>query len=123
MLFFDNNPASRDLWAKEIWIYDYRTNIHYTLKKKQMKLEDLQDFFTCYSASNRNDRMEIWSEENPEGSWKKFTYEEIIARDKINLDIFWPKDKSLAGLDNFADPDILANEIIENIEAGLGSFK
>jgi len=88
-----------------------------------MKLTDLQDFITCYNPGNRNDRKEIWSEENPEGRWRKFTYDEIIARDKTNLDIFWLKDKSLADLDNLPDPDILANEIIENIEAGLESFK
>jgi len=123
VLFFDNNPASREPWTKEVWIYDYRTNIHHTLKKKPMKLADLQDFIACYNPNNRNERKEIWSEENPEGRWRKFTYEEIIARDKTNLDIFWLKDKSLADLDNLPDPDILANEIIENIEAGLGSFK
>ena len=123
VLFFDNNPASREPWTKEVWIYDYRTNIHHTLKKKPMKLADLQDFIAYYSPNNRNERKEIWSEENPEGRWRKFTYEEIIARDKTNLDIFWLKDKSLADLDNLPDPDILANEIIENIEAGLGSFK
>jgi len=63
------------------------------------------------------------AKENPEGRWRKFTYQEIIARDKTNLDIFWLKDKSLANLDNLPDPDILASEIIENIEAGLESFK
>jgi len=88
-----------------------------------MSLADLQDFIKCYNATNRNDRKETWSEENPEGRWRKFAYEEIIARDKTNLDIFWLKDKSLADLDNLPDPDILANEIIENIEASLESFR
>ena len=123
VLFFDNNPASREPWTQEVWIYDYRTNIHHTLKKKPMKLANLQDFIACYNPNNRNVRKDIWSEENPEGRWRKFTYEEIMARDKTNLDIFWLKDKSPADLDNLPDPDILANEIIENIEAGLESFK
>jgi type I restriction enzyme M protein len=123
VLFFDNKPASRDPWTKEVWIYDYRTNVHHTLKKRTMKQEDLQDFVKCYNPANRHDRKGTWSEENPEGRWRKFTYEEIFARDKTNLDIFWLKDKSLADLDNLPDPDILANEIIENIEAGLLSFK
>ncbi len=123
VLFFDNNPASRDPWTKEVWIYDYRTNIHHTPKKKPMKLADLQDFISSYNPGNRNDRQEIWSEKSPEGRWRKFTFDQIIARDKTNLDIFWLKDKSLADLDNLPDPDILANEIIENIEAGLESFK
>jgi hypothetical protein len=123
VLFFNNKPASKDPWTKEVWIYDYRTNIHHTLKKNPLKLEDLRDFITLYNPSNRNKRKETWSEENPEGRWRKFSYEEIIARDKTNLDIFRLKDKSLADLDNLPDPDILANEIIENIEAGLESFK
>ncbi|MDM8557408.1 class I SAM-dependent DNA methyltransferase [Candidatus Parabeggiatoa sp. HSG14] len=121
VLFFDNQKASRDHWTKAVWVYDYRTNIHHTLKKKPLKLEDLRDFITLYNPINK--RQAIWSEDNPEGRWRKFTYDEIIARDKTNLDIFWLKDKSLADLDNLPDPDILASEIIENIEAGLESFK
>ncbi len=88
-----------------------------------MQLEDLQDFINCYHPANRNDRKETWSEENPEGKWRKFTYQEITARDKTNLDIFWLKDKSLADLDNLPDPDLLAHEIIEDMEAGLESFR
>lgn len=89
-----------------------------------MKLEDLQDFIKCYNPENRNNRKETWdAETNPEGRWRKFTYEEIIARDKTSLDIFWLKDNSLTDLDNLPEPDILAEEIIENIEAGLNSFK
>ena len=123
VLFFDNKPASKEAWTQEVWIYDYRTNVHHTLKKNTMKLEDLRDFIKCYNPSNRNDRKETWSEENPDGRWRKYSYDEIIARDKTNLDIFWLKDKSLADLDNLPDPDVLASEIIENIEAGLESFK
>lgn len=123
VLFFDNKPASRDPWTKEVWIYDYRTNVHHTLKKKPLQLEDLRDFIDCYNPTNRNKRTESWSEKNPEGRWRKFSYDEIIARDKTNLDIFWLKDESLADLDNLPDPDILANEIVENIEAGLESFR
>ena len=123
VLFFDNKPASKEAWTQEVWIYDYRTNVHHTLKKNTMKLEDLQDFIKCYNPSNRNDRKETWSEENPDGRWRKYSYDQIIARDKTNLDIFWLKDKSLADLDNLPDPDVLASEIIENIEAGLESFR
>ena len=128
VLFFDNKAASRDAWTKDVWFYDYRTNVHHTLKKKTMQLSDLQEFIDCYNPSNRSDRTETWAEEEtdgktPEGRWRKFTYDEIFARDKTNLDIFWLKDKSLTDLDNLPDPDILAFEIIENIEAGLASFK
>jgi type I restriction enzyme M protein len=123
VLFFDNKPASKNAWTKDVWIYDYRTNIHHTLKKKPLRLEDLRDFITLYNPENRHKRKETWSEENTEGRWRKYAYDEIIARDKTNLDIFWLKDKSLVDLDNLPDPDILANEIIENIEAGLESFR
>jgi len=123
VIFFDNKPASKDPWTKEVWIYDFRTNIHFTLKKNTMKYEDLKDFIACYKPENRNGRQGTWSEDNPEGRWRKFTYDEIVARDKTSLDIFWIKDKSLADLDNLPDPDVLAEEIIENLEAGLESFK
>lgn len=88
-----------------------------------MTSEHLQEFVQCYNPENRHKRMETWSAENPEGRWRKFSYAEIIERDKTNLDIFWIKDQSLTDLDNLPDPDVLANEIIENIEAGLNSFK
>ena len=123
VLFFNNKPASKDPWTKEVWIYDYRTNIHHTLKKKTMRLEDLRDFIALYNSENIYKRTETWTEDNPEGRWRKFTYNEILSRDKTNLDIFWLKDKSLADLDNLPDPDVLAGEIIENIEAGLESFR
>lgn len=123
VLFFDNKPASKEPWTKEVWIYDFRTNIHFTLKKNPMKLEDLQDFIKCYNPTNRHNRVETYSEENPEGRWRKFKYEDIITRDKTSLDIFWLKDKSLADLDNLPEPDILANEIIDDLEAGLESFR
>ena len=122
VLFFDNRPGARDPWTKEVWVYDYRTNVHHTLKKKPMTFDDLQDFICCYNPSNRHNRVETWSDENPEGRWRKFTYTEIIDRDKTNLDIFWLRDESLADLDNLPDPDIIANDIIENIEASLESF-
>jgi type I restriction enzyme M protein len=124
VLFFDNHEASKKPWTKEVWIYDYRTNIHHTLKKKPLRFEDLQDFVTCYNPLNRHKRKEVWNEQsNPEGRWRKFSYEQIVVRDKTSLDIFWLKDKSLADLDNLPEPDILAGEIIENLEAGLNSFR
>ncbi|MFM6062017.1 MAG: N-6 DNA methylase [Microcystis panniformis] len=123
VIFFDNKPAAKDPWTKAIWFYDFRTNIHFTLKKNPLKPADLQDFITCYHPQNRHQRRETYSEQNPEGRWRKFTYNEIIARDKTSLDIFWLKDKSLTDLDNLPDPDVLALEIMENLEAGLESFR
>jgi len=124
VLFFDNREASPNPWTKEVWYYDYRTNIHHTLKKKPLRFDDLQDFIDCYNPENRHKRKATWTEKrNPEGRWRKFTYKELIARDKTSLDIFWLKDKSLTDLDNLPEPDELAEEIIENLEAGLASFR
>lgn len=124
VIFFDGKPASKNPWTKEVWIYDYRTNIHHTLKKNPLKTDDLRDFIACYNPKNRHIRKETYNPAvNPDGQWRRFTYEEIIERDKTSLDITWIKDKSLADLDNLPDPDILAAEIIENLEAGLESFK
>jgi type I restriction enzyme M protein len=89
-----------------------------------LKLEDLNDFIGCYHPENMNKRKERYHAElNPEGRWRRFTYEDILARDKTSLDITWIKDKSLTDLDNLPDPDVLANDIIENLEAGIESFK
>src|SRR6185312_10672063 len=123
VLFFDAKPASKNPWTKEVWIYDYRTNIHHTLKKNPLKLDDLKEFIKLYNPDNISKRKETYSTSNPEGRWRKFSYDEIIARDKTSLDITWLKDKSLADLDNLPEPDVLATEIIENLEAGLLSFK
>lgn len=103
---------------------DYRTNIHHTLKKNPLKLNDLQEFVTSYNSANRHKRTETYhATNNPEGRWRKFNYDEIVARDKTSLDITWLKDKSLADLDNLPDPDILAEEIAGNLESALGSFR
>ena len=124
VVFFDAKPSAKDPWTKEIWYYDYRTNVHHTLKKNPLKLDDLQDFINCYQPGNRHTRKETFNAEtNPEGRWRKFSYDEIVSRDKTSLDITWLKDKSLADLDNLPDPDVLANDILENLEAGLENFR
>jgi type I restriction enzyme M protein len=124
VLFFDNQPAAKDPWTKEVWYYDYRTNIHHTLKRKPMRFEDLAEFIACYQPSNRHQRKETWHpEKTPDGRWRRFTHAELAARDKTSLDIFWLKDRSLADLDNLPDPKDLAEEIVENVEAGLDNFR
>ena len=89
-----------------------------------MKLDDLRDFIDCYHPANRHKRKETYNaEKNPDGRWRKYAYDEIISRDKTSLDITWLKDKSLTDLDSLPDPDVLAGDIIENLEAGLESFR
>lgn len=124
VIFFDNRPASKDPWTKEIWIYDFRTNVHFTLKKNPLTFQDLSDFITCFHPKNRHERSETWHPEtNPDGRWRRFTYDEIVARDKTNLDITWVKDDSLADLDNLPEPNEIASGIVENVEAALESFR
>jgi type I restriction enzyme M protein len=124
VIFFDAKPAAPEPWTKEVWIYDYRTNVHHTLKKNPIRAENLVEFVELYKPANRHTRQESFNaESNPDGRWRKFTYDEIIARDKTSLDITWVKDQSLADLDNLPDPDILALEIVENIEAALSNFR
>ena len=123
VIFFDNRTASPDVQTKEVWIYDFRTNVHFTLKQNTMKAEDLKDFIACYNPDNRYKRGETYNDKNPDGRFRRFTYAQIKERDKTSLDIFWIKDKSLADLDGLPDPDVLAGEIIDNLETAIESFR
>ncbi|NWF76961.1 MAG: SAM-dependent DNA methyltransferase [Nitrospirae bacterium] len=123
VLFFDRKPASEKPWTKEVWFYDLRTNINFTLKTNPLRYEDLKEFVECYNPENRFKRKPTWSEKNPEGRWRSFMYDEIVQRDKVNLDIFWLKDKSLEDSENLPEPDELARDLAENLEAALEQFK
>ncbi|MFT6863603.1 MAG: type I restriction enzyme M protein [Akkermansiaceae bacterium] len=124
VLFFDNRAAAKGVATKEVWYYDYRTNIHHTLKRSPLRLDNLREFIDCYRPNSRHKRKPTWdAEKNPDGRWRKYTYKELAARDKTSLDLFWLKDDTLTDLDNLPEPDVLADEIIDNIEAGLASFR
>lgn len=73
-------------------------------------------FIKCYNPKDRHDRKET-------ERFKYFTYEEIIQRDKVSLDIFWLKDDSIEDSANLPDPDKLAEDIVENLEDALEQFK
>ena len=122
VIFFDKKPASAKMQTKDVWIYDFRTNIHFTLKQNPMTDKDLEDFINCYNPENIKKRQETWSEDNPDGRFRKFSAKDILERDKTSLDIFWIKDKSLADLDNLPSPDVLADDITENLQSALDSF-
>jgi type I restriction enzyme M protein len=111
VLFFNKKPASKEVQTKKLWIYDFRTNIHFTLKTSPLKPGDLDDFVTCYKSRKETERF------------RSFSYDEIIQRDKLNLDIFWLKDDSLEDIDSLPAPDIIAAEIVENLEAALEQFR
>jgi type I restriction enzyme M protein len=115
VLFFDRKPASETPWTKTLWIYDFRTNQHFTLKTNSLKRSDLDDFVACYHPENRHERKET-------DRFKSFSYEDLVKRDKINLDIFWLKDDSLEDSANLPDPGVIALEIAEDLEAALDQF-
>lgn len=116
VLFFDKKEASKEASTKKVWIYDLRTNKHFTLKTNPLSKKDLEDFVGCYCADDRSERKE--SER-----FKGFDYEEILKRDKTNLDIFWLKDESLEDLDNLPDPDVIAGELVEELGAALEQLR
>lgn len=119
VLFFDKKPASQKAATSKVWIYDLRTNQHFTLKENPLQLKHLKEFIELYNPKNRHERKETYSEKNPNGKWRCYTYEEIIQRDKTNLDIFWIKDESLEDLENIPEPHILASEIKEELQNAL----
>jgi type I restriction enzyme M protein len=102
VLFFDKKPASEQPWTQRLWVYDLRTNQHFTLKQNPLRRRHLEDFVESYlPGKDRTERVE--SER-----WKSFTYDELVARDKANLDVTWLRDKSLEDADNLPSPEIIA---------------
>src|SRR5688572_19910386 len=115
VVFFDRKPAREKPWTEKLWIYDLRTNQHFTLKENSLKRSDLDDFVSCYHQKNRHGRRET-------ELFRPFTYEDLAKRDKVNLDIFWLKDESLEDSANLPDPRMIALEITQDLEAALEQF-
>jgi len=149
VLFFDKKPASETPWTKKLWIYDLRTNMHFTLKTSSLQRSDLDEFVKSYNPEDRHHRKATWKEKaspspqpspargegvknnrttsveevKGEGRWRSYNYDELVSRDKASLDIFWLKDESLEASDNLPDPDVIAQEIVEDLEAALEQFR
>ena len=123
VIFFDNRPASPDPQTSKVWYYDYRTNIHHTLKQKPLTYAHLEDFVACYKPENRHVRQPTWTEENPNGRWRPYSRDELLERDKASLDVFWLKDAAMTDLENLPEPEVLADEIMENLRSALASFE
>jgi type I restriction enzyme M protein len=115
VLFFDRKPAAEAPWTRELWVYDLRTNMHFTLKQNPLRYEHLREFINAYSAVDRSARTE--SER-----FHRFSYDELIQRDKASLDITWLRDESLEDMDNLPAPEVIAQEIAEDLEAALAEF-
>ena len=123
VLFFDKRPGAATPWTKELWIYDLRTNRHFTLKTSPLQRADLDEFVSCFNPANRHARKPTWSEASPEGRWRPYRYDELVARDKASLDIFWLKDEALEDSANLPPPDEIAADIVEDLRAALEQFE
>jgi type I restriction enzyme M protein len=115
VLFFDKRPAAEKPWTTRLWVYDFRTNQHFTQKTMSMKRSSLDEFVEVYKPDQRSSRVE--SER-----FKAFSYDELTARDKVNLDLIWLKDDSLEDVANLPAPEVIAREIMENLESALSEF-
>ena len=115
VLFFDRKPASETPWTKELWVYDLRTNQHFTLKQNPLRHEHLDDFVAAYKPETAHEREE--SER-----FQRFTYDELLAARQGSLDIIWLRDESLEDTDNLPPPEVIAQEIVEDLEAALAEF-
>jgi type I restriction enzyme M protein len=123
VLFLEKNKVSKKPSTKDIWFYDYRTNVHHTLKKNPLQFKHLESFVKCYHTKDRENTDETWSEKNLRGRFRRYSYSELLLRDKLNFDITWLKDDSLIDLDSLPEPEILAQEIIDSLESALNSFR
>jgi type I restriction enzyme M protein len=130
VVFFEKKGASETPWTKQLWIYDLRTNKHFTLKTNPLTRADLDEFVNLYQVGNRQQRQATWSPEpnasagsGPNGRWRAYSYDELVARDKTSLDIFWLKDDALADGDNLPAPGVIAAEIVEDLQAALEQFR
>jgi type I restriction enzyme M protein len=119
VLFFDQKPANEKPWMKQVWIYDCRASIHHTLRQSTIERSHLDDFVECYRPGDRHKRKATWSEKKPEGRWRSFGYDELLARDKVSLDLFCLRDESLEDSASLPDPDVIAEEIAEDLRTAL----
>ncbi len=116
VLFFDKKQAREEPWTQKLWIYDLRTNKNFTLKTNPLQDTDLQDFISVYKPDNRENRVET-------ERFRAFSYEELIEREHVNLDLFWLKEDSVEDAADLPTPDVLVAEITENLETALAQFQ
>ena len=123
VLFFDRKPGAKEPWTRTVWVYDLHTNKHFTLKTRPMTRTDLDDFVACYRPGDRHTREATWSEQTPEGRWRPYSYDEIVSRDKVSLDVFWLRDESLEDAADLPEPHVLAREIADDLRSALGQME
>src|SRR5256885_2174425 len=122
VLFFEKREGRAEAWTDRLWVYDLRTNMHFTLKQSPIQRKDFDEFVACYRPGKQHERKELWSEANPDGRWRCYEYADLLKRDKLSLDLFWLRDKSLTDTDSLPPPAVLATEIADDLEAALEQF-
>ncbi len=122
VIFFEKKEGRAKAWTDKLWVYDLRTNLHFTQKQSPIQRNDFDDFVACYQPGKLHRRKPTWSEQNPEGRWRAYDYEELLKRDKLSLDLFWIKDRSLTDTDSLPAPGILATELADDLETILEQF-
>jgi type I restriction enzyme M protein len=117
VLFFDKKRARLDRpWTSKLWVYDFRTGQHFTLRQRKLAREHLQDFVDCYRPGEPREQREVTER------FKAFDYDDLIARDKANLDITWLRDPDAEDSDNLPPPEVIAQEIVDDLQAALNEF-
>jgi len=122
VLYFDKKPAREGAWTNRLWVYDLRTNAHFTLKQNPLRRHHLDEFVGAYNPADHHHRRPTWSEETPDGRWHSYDYEDLLRRDKVNLDLFWLRDESLEDAASLPEPDVIAGEIAEDLQSALDQF-
>ena len=123
VLFFDRRPGAKEPWTRTVWVYDLRTNKHFTLKTRRMTRGDLDEFVACYRPGARHAREATWSEQQPEGRWRPYAYDEIVSRDKGSLALIWLRDEGLEDSADLPEPHVLAREIADDLRSALGRME
>ena len=123
VLFFDRKPGAKEPWTRTVWVYDLRTNKRFTLKTRRMTRADLDEFVACYRPGARHTREATWSAQAPDGRWRPYSYDEIVSRDKVSLDLFWLRDESLEDSAGLPEPHVLAREIADDLRSALGRME
>ena len=119
VLFFERKPGAAAPWTKSVWVYDLRTNQHFTLKQNRLSRSDLDEFVSCYRPEDRAERAPTWCEATPGGRWRAYGHDEIVARDKCSLDLFWLRDESLEDSASLPEPQVIAQEIADDLRSAL----
>jgi len=123
VIFFDRKPGAPEPWTKRVWVYDLRTNKHFTLKTQRLMRADLDEFVELYRPADRNNRTATWSDATPDGRWRSYSYDEIVARDKLSMDLFWLRDESLEDSASLPEPHALAQEIADDLRSALAQIE